>query len=70
MAAEEMELKVVRRGAAPLGGGEVALRMPVVKQLEVRRGILRCLRMRMPVVEQLEVRRDECLLDVNDLTVL
>ncbi|KAL6764647.1 RNA 3'-terminal phosphate cyclase domain-containing protein [Haematococcus lacustris] len=28
-----MELKVVKRGAKPLGGGELVLRMPIVKQL-------------------------------------
>ncbi|CAI5931065.1 unnamed protein product [Closterium sp. NIES-64] len=32
----EVELKLVRRGAPPLGGGEVMLRLPIVKQLEVR----------------------------------
>mmetsp|Transcript_7584 Transcript_7584/g.25794 ORF Transcript_7584/g.25794 Transcript_7584/m.25794 type:complete len:358 (+) Transcript_7584:226-1299(+) len=30
---DEAELKVVRRGAEPLGGGEVELRCPVVRQL-------------------------------------
>lgn len=30
---EGLELRIVRRGAAPLGGGEVALRVPVVKNL-------------------------------------
>lgn len=30
-----MELKVVRRGASPAGGGEVHLRVPPVKQLPV-----------------------------------
>ncbi|CAI5465357.1 unnamed protein product [Closterium sp. Yama58-4] len=34
----DVELKLVRRGAPPLGGGEVMLRLPVVKQLEVRGG--------------------------------
>lgn len=28
-----LELKIVRRGAAPLGGGDVALRVPIVRQL-------------------------------------
>ncbi|KAI3429824.1 hypothetical protein D9Q98_010137 [Chlorella vulgaris] len=31
--AEDYELKVVRRGAPPLGGGEVFVRLPVVRQL-------------------------------------
>ncbi|CAI5523501.1 unnamed protein product [Closterium sp. Naga37s-1] len=30
----DVELKLVRRGAPPLGGGEVMLRLPIVKQLE------------------------------------
>eukprot|EP00195_Chlamydomonas_chlamydogama_P012345 CAMPEP_0202904714 /NCGR_PEP_ID=MMETSP1392-20130828/30784_1 /ASSEMBLY_ACC=CAM_ASM_000868 /TAXON_ID=225041 /ORGANISM="Chlamydomonas chlamydogama, Strain SAG 11-48b" /LENGTH=247 /DNA_ID=CAMNT_0049592495 /DNA_START=141 /DNA_END=880 /DNA_ORIENTATION=+ len=30
---EGLELKVVKRGALPLGGGEVVLRVPVMKQL-------------------------------------
>ncbi|CAI5480987.1 unnamed protein product [Closterium sp. Yama58-4] len=30
----DVELKLIRRGAPPLGGGEVMLRLPIVKQLE------------------------------------
>lgn len=30
---EGLELKVIKRGARPLGGGEVALRVPVIRQL-------------------------------------